>query len=283
MAGSVASKTDFRGLAHRLTAAHGGVPGHDFLEQEVGHIPFPAHRGFIDFHHAAGFALRLHLGRRGRDDLGVVVNIVEPKQKIVRRERCAIGPFHAFAQQQRIGLAVFAEFITLCHARHDLAAVSAPGQRLVLRLDAIAVFAIAGPGERAPPCATVLADLVQRLPHQWLGRDALFDGRQFAGLYQLGEHRCFIEFRWPSRRVGDHRRVLNFPDKSRSRQIRGSRQRARNEFHRRRTRCQRGEQGAAGHVNHWCFLKYVVWRRVSAHPDHRQWSGPRDRGGSDGV
>ena len=52
---------------------------------------------------------------------------------------------------------------------------------------------VARAGEAAPPGAAVLADLLQRLEHQRLGRKALLDRRQLALLDQLGELGRFLE------------------------------------------------------------------------------------------
>ena len=193
-----------------------------------------------------GLPLGTHFRRRGRNDLGIAVDVLEPEDEIVGGERRAVGPFHALAQMQRVGLAVVAEVVALGDAGHDLAAVRAPVQRLVGRLDAVAVLAIRGAGERAPPGAAVFADLVQRLPDHRFGRNALLDRRQFAGFHQLRQHRRLVELLRPLRRIGDHRRALQLADQTGLRQA-GLRLRygAAQEFHCRRAGGKAGQYGAA--------------------------------------
>src|SRR5579872_1079572 len=105
----VGAEADLARLAHGLPAAHGSVAGHDVLEQEIRHLPFPAHRCLIDLDHAARFAAGTHLWRRGRNDFRVAVDILEPEDEIVGGEWRAVGPFHALAQVKRVALAVVAE------------------------------------------------------------------------------------------------------------------------------------------------------------------------------
>ena len=62
-------------------------------------------------------------------------------------------------------------------AGHDLTAVGAPVQRLVGRLDAVAILTVCRSGEGAAPGAAVFAGLVQRLPHHRFGGDSFGHGR----------------------------------------------------------------------------------------------------------
>ena len=208
----VGAEADLGGLPHRLPAADRGVAGHDVLEQEIRHVEFPAHRGLVDLDHAARLALRTHVRRRRRHDLLVAVDVLEPEDEVVGGERRAVRPLHALAQEQRVGLAVVAELVALGHAGHDLAAVRAPEQQLVGRLDAVAVLAVAGPVKarrQVPPYLPISFSGCHTIGS---AGNALLDRRQLAGLDQLGQHRRFGELLRPFRRIGDHRRALDLAD-----------------------------------------------------------------------
>ena len=211
MAGRIGAEAELRGLTHGLSAAHRRVAGHDVLEQVIRHVEFPAHRGFIHLDHAAGLSLRTHFRCRRRHDLGIAVDVLEPEDEIVGGVRRAVGPLHALAQEQRVGLAVVAEFVTLGDAGHDLAAVRAPvaaacrttgcGCRSRRR---------AGPvnaRRQVPPYLPISFSGCQTIGSAGMRCSTGGSLPAFTSSASIGASANCLR---PLRRVGDHRRTLDF-------------------------------------------------------------------------
>ena len=100
---------------------------------------------------------------------------------------------------------------------HDLRPGVVEEEQLVVLGDAVAVGVVEGPGEPAAPGAAVLADLAERLDDQRVLADALLDGRQLAGLDQLGELGGLLEALRHLGGIGDDLRPLELADEVRAR------------------------------------------------------------------
>ena len=221
-------------LQARLAAADLGVAGELAGEQEMRIVELEQHGGLVDLADPSLLALGGKFRRRRFDEILVLVHVLVPEHEVVGRERRAIGPFHALAQEQCGAAAVGTGLPALRHPGRDLRAVDVPEQQLVGGAHAVAVLAVAGPEEAAPPGAAVFADAAQRLDHHRLLRHALLDRRQLAGLDEFGQRRRLAEFLRPLRRVGDDGRVFQFSDQAGLRQIRLLRE------------CRAGEQHCQG-------------------------------------
>ena len=166
----IAAKYQTFRLLPRLPATHRAVTTKQLREQKMRVLEFKGHRGFVDFHQTAGFAVGHELRRGGGRQFLVAVDVLKPEQKVVGGERRAIGPFHALAQEQRGPPPIGRKLETLGHLRHQLRARHIPEQQLVARADAVAILPIARPEERPPPGAAINPGLAQRFQHKQIRR-----------------------------------------------------------------------------------------------------------------
>jgi hypothetical protein len=121
----------------------------------------------------------------------------------------------ALAERHTHRLATVEQFPGFRDGRHDLVAREVHVNRLLGAHHPVEVLGVTGAGEATPPGAAVLARLAERLDDHRLFRHALLDGRQLAGLDQLGQHRRLAELRRPLRlRLDD--RALDLPDQLRA-------------------------------------------------------------------
>src|SRR4029453_18503391 len=100
----------------------------------------------------------------------------------------------------------------LGEVRHDLVALLVPEHEMVRpRAAPEAIPVVRRAREAGAPRAAVFPDLPQRLDHERILADPLGDGRELAGLDQLGELRGLLELRGPLRGVGAAPGTLDVP------------------------------------------------------------------------
>src|SRR5437899_8363322 len=121
-------------------------------------VELEQYRGLIDLADPPRLAIRGEFGRGRLDEILVLVHVLVPEHEIVRRERRAVGPFHALAQKQGGAAPVGAGLPALGDVRRDTRTGLVPEQKLVGGAHAIAVLAVAGAEKAAPPGAAVFAD-----------------------------------------------------------------------------------------------------------------------------
>ena len=201
-------------LAHRLAATDLRVAGEQVVEQEIRIIEGELHGRFVDLDDFARLAVDAHVGDRRRHDVLVAVEILEPEDKVICRERRTVRPLHALAQVDGVELSVGAHIDAFGDAGDDLGAGVVPEQKLVGGIDAVAVLDVAGTGEAAPPGAAVFSNGMDRLHDHRLAGDAILDRGQLALLDQFGQLRRFLEGFGDGGRVAHHDGAFRLTNKS---------------------------------------------------------------------
>ena len=161
------------------------------------------------------------LGVRRLGQLGVELDVFPPEDDVIHREGLAVRPLQILAEVEGDGLAVGAELPLRGQAGlHGILWVTRPAQDRIVVQAAIGVeVGRAFPG--ATPRAAILADLLDGLDDQRISRDALIDGRQLAGLDQLGQHGRFGVLAGGRRRRGGLGRLRSLGGFGGLRRLRG--------------------------------------------------------------
>jgi hypothetical protein len=78
----------------------GALPSHDDRQGIVRLGELIADGVVVDFDQRPLLAIRSKIGRRSRDEIFMLIHILKPEDKIVRREGMTIAPFHTTAQMK---------------------------------------------------------------------------------------------------------------------------------------------------------------------------------------
>ncbi len=167
----------------------------------------------VDGHHGQGY----------RHQLLVQVDVLVPEDEVVGGERLPVAPPHPAAQQHGGDLTVRAHLPAPRDVGDHLGAGVVVVEELVVLGHPVPVRGVEGPSEAAPPRATVLPDLAQRLDHERVLADPFLDRRELAGLHQLRERGGLLEALREQRGVGDDLRPFELADEvgARLRGLRG--------------------------------------------------------------
>ena len=161
-------------------------------EERVGRRELGLDRVVVDLLQFHKFAVRGVPGR-GHGLHGLVEDhVLPPEDVVIEGVRLPVGPADALAHMHGHLGAVLVPLVRGQHVRAKALRVTRPLQEILASVQRGKVAKCLA-GGRPHECVAVLADLVFRLEHQWVGRQPLLHSGQLAGLDQRREHGSFHE------------------------------------------------------------------------------------------
>src|SRR5271166_5340530 len=118
-------------------------------------------------------------------------HVLVPEDDVIGGERRPIRPPRTLPQQDRPDLEILRRLRPKRDLGFDRRTVGREAEQAVVDHTYI-IVGVGRAEECTPPDATILADLLNNLHHQWLLGQPLFDRRQRAGLHLFRERRGFV-------------------------------------------------------------------------------------------
>src|SRR5262249_18728842 len=141
----------------------------------------------------------------------VLIHILKPEDKIVRRERMTIAPFHPTAQMKGDRPASITDLPTFGNiGAHVRARIVKIGQ-MVAFIDPLSRGRICWSGEAAAPRPPIRADSMQGFNDDWVLPNALSHRWQLSSLDEVCQLRSLFEAGGELRGIGDNFWPLEFP------------------------------------------------------------------------